>query len=86
MMSEPLYSIGTWDTEEQAYTPQVGVTKSFNITRSELRKAIKDLRDMGYSADRRGNVRDGHDDNDWMVLIEQTDGDTETNIREGWKR
>jgi hypothetical protein len=25
-MTEPLYSIGTWDTEEQAYTPQVGLT------------------------------------------------------------
>jgi hypothetical protein len=82
----PLSSIGTWDMEKQAYTPQAGVEKSFNLTAGELRAAMKRLRELGYSVHRRGNVRDGHDDNDCYVLIERTDGKPEAEILEGWKR
>ena len=32
-----LYSVGTWDTEAQAYTPQAGMKPSFNLTLTELR-------------------------------------------------
>jgi len=80
------YSVGTWDTDKQAYTPQVGVEKSFNLTLRELRHAIGRLRKLGYSAHRRGNIKDGHDDNDFYVLIERIDGKSEQEIIEGWKR
>lgn len=80
-----LYSIGTWDMDAQAYTPQVNVP-SFNLTAFELRQSMRMLRDCGYSVHRRGNAYDGHDDNDWWVLIERTDGKPEEVIREEWKR
>lgn len=82
----PLYSVGTWDTDEQAYTPQVGMKSSFNLTLPQLRHRMRALRCMGYSVHRRGNARDGHDDNDWCVLIERTDGMPEVEILEAWKR
>ncbi len=81
-----LYSVGTWDTEAQAYTPQVGLDKSFNLTLAELRRAIRQLRNLGYLADRRGNIHIGHDDNDWTVLIERTDGKPEAEILQDWNR
>jgi hypothetical protein len=81
-----LYSVGTWNTDEQAYTPQAGLKNCLNITRAELRTRIGALRCMGYSAHRKGNVRDGHDDNDWTVLIERTDGKPKSEILEDWKR
>lgn len=84
-MSEPLYSIGTWDTELQAYTPQIDVP-AFNLTRAELVKSIRLLRDCGYSVHRFGNCRDGHEDNDTAVLIERTDGMPESEIMKGWER
>ena len=79
-MSEPSYSIGTWNTFRQAFTPQRGLSvPSFNITRSQLRQAMKELRRMGYE--------DGtHEDNDPFVLIERTDGKHWKEIRKGWKR
>lgn len=85
-MSEPLYSIGTYDWSLAIYTPQEGVGPCFNITRSELRKRIHELRAIGYTAHRRGNVRDGHEDNDTNVLIERTDGKPEAEILKGWLR
>lgn len=84
-MNQPLYSIGTWDIDAQAYTPQAGVN-CLNITRADLRRRIGSLRCMGYSCHRRGNVRDGHDDNDTSVLIERTDGMPDSEILESWKR
>ena len=80
------YSIGTWDTDDQAYTPQVNGGRWLNLTLWELRRAIRRLRQLGYKADRRGNDRDGHDDNDWMVLIERTEGKSEAEVMEDWKR
>lgn len=80
------YSVGTWDADAQAYTPQIGVEKSFNLTIHELRAAMKTLRQLGYSVHRRRDADGSHDDNDWMVLIERTDGMTEQEILESWKR
>jgi hypothetical protein len=81
-----LYSIGTWDTDEQAYTPQVGLSApSFNIDVWQLRTAMKELRSMGYSC-YRVRFPDGERDSDWSVLIERTDGTPESEIREGWRR
>lgn len=83
-----LYSIGTWDADLQAYTPQVGLTvPSFNIDLWTLKRAMKELRAMGYSCHRYYDPdEDNHDDNDWCVLIERTDGEPETEILERWKR
>jgi hypothetical protein len=82
----PLYSVGTWDSDLGAYTPQVGLTyRCFNITLAQLRQNVRDLKAMGYSAHR--VRRDGeYEDNDWCVLIERTDGKRETEIRKEWRR
>jgi hypothetical protein len=85
-MSEPLYSVGTWDSDAQAYTPQEGLTvPAFNITLGELRAALRDLRKEGYAANR-VRFADGQRDSDWAVLVERTDGLPEHKILEGWKR
>jgi len=82
-----LYSVGTWDAYWQRYTPQRGLTvPSFNITRSQLRVAIRDLRRLGYSAHRRRDSDGEHSDNDVSVLIERTDGAHWKEIMKGWKR
>jgi hypothetical protein len=81
----PLYSIGTWDTEAQAYTPQIGVSKTFNVTHWELLRAMRKLKTLGYSCHRRGDKREELD-NDPFVLIERTDGKPEAEIMEDWKR
>ena len=71
----PLYSVGTWDTETQAYTPQEGLTvPSQNIPLWGLLEVIRQLRAMGYNCHRRRDPSGSHDDNDWSVLIERTDG------------
>lgn len=82
---EALYSVGTWDPDEQAYTPLVEVP-SFNIALWDLRRAIKHLREIGYSAHRTRDHLGGHDDNDWAVLIERTDGKCSEEIMQEWKR
>lgn len=82
-----LYSVGTWDTDKQAYTPQPGLTvPSFNITLGQLRQALKQLRRLGYSAHRRRDADGSHDDNDWAVLVERTDGRHWKEIRRSWNR
>lgn len=86
-MSVPLYSVGTWDTDAQAYTPQEGLSvPSFNIPLWTLRQALRELRDCGYAADRYRDADGSHDANDWAVLVERTDGMPEHEIREAWKR
>lgn len=83
----PLYSVGTWDTDKQAYTPQRGLSvPSFNITREQLRIAMKELRAMHYSCHRYRASNGTYDDNDWCVLIERTDGKHWKEIRRGWNR
>jgi hypothetical protein len=87
------YSVGTWDTDLQCFTPQEGVP-AFNLTLSGLRKSLRLLRECGYTAHRFRSVMvmsDGsemidHGDNDFMVLVERTDGMTEAEILESWKR
>lgn len=46
-MSERLYFVETWDSEKQAFTPQEGVPIG-PYTKFGLRKAIRDLREIGY--------------------------------------
>lgn len=86
-MTTSLYSVGTWDSVKQAYTPQRGLSvPSFNITLEQLRVAMKELRLMGYSC-HRYRAEDGtYDDNDWCVLIERTDGKHWKEIRKSWNR
>lgn len=84
---DPLYSIGTWDTNKQAYTPQKGLSvPSFNITLSQLRIAMKELKSMGYSCHRIRDSFGNYDNNDFFVLIERTDGKSWKEIRKGWNR
>jgi hypothetical protein len=86
-MSEPLYSIGTWDMDLQAYTPQNGVP-AFNLTRGQLRESIKMLRSLKYkyTVHRFRDADGSHEDNDWSVLIERTDGKSEEQILKDWER
>ncbi len=43
-MSEPLYSVGTWNTDLQRFSPQRGLpVPSFNITLHQLRQAVRNL-------------------------------------------
>jgi hypothetical protein len=82
-----LYSIGTWDERKQAYTPQRGLSvPSFNITRAQLRIAMKELRAMCYSVHRFRAADGTYDDNDWCVLIERTDGKHWKQIMKDWQR
>lgn len=84
-MSVPRYSVGTWDTDAQAYTPQVGVP-AFNLTLGELLGSLRMLRKCGYTAHRLRDEDGGHDDNDWSVLVERTDGMGVNAILRSWKR
>ncbi len=71
---QPLYSIGTWDMDSQAYTPQEGLTvPCLNVPLATMRQVVRELRGMGYTCHR---VRcDGeYWNNDTAVLIERTDG------------
>lgn len=87
MEAEPLYSVGTWDTDRQSYTPQAGLSvPSFNMTRRQLLVAVRELRRMGYSAHYVRGSDGEHDANDPMVLIERTDGQHWKEIRRRWKR
>lgn len=70
-----LYSVGTWDTYLQAYTPQAGLTvPSQNVPWRGLLNVVRELKRMNYSCHRRRDADGSHDDNDWCVLIERTDG------------
>ena len=85
-MNKPLYSIGTWDEYRQAFTPQKGAGRSINVSVRQLRRVLRRLRDIGYSAHRRGNCKTDHDDNDSMVLVERTDGLGKAEILKLWER
>lgn len=84
MAETALYSVGTWDTEVQAYTPQTD--PAFNLTASQLRQALKELRRLGYTCHRVRSKGGGHDNNDWAVLVERTDGAPEAQILTSWER
>lgn len=59
---KPKYRVLTWDPELQRFTPQAGV-RAGPYTQFGLRKALRRLRQTGYSADRR----------DYSVLVERID-------------
>jgi hypothetical protein len=83
----PLYSVGTWDGDEQSYTPQIGLTvPSFNMPLRTLRRAMRELIRCGYSCHRRRDADGDYEDNDTSVLIERTDGRAEEDIRRDWQR
>jgi len=71
--------------DAQAFTPQRGVP-AFNLTIHELRASLKALRDCGYEAYRIRSPDGAHDHNDSQVLVERTDGMSEADILERWKR
>jgi hypothetical protein len=74
-VTKPLYSVGTWDTESQAYTPQEGLTvPSQNVPLAGLLAVLRELKTFGYSCHRYRDPDGGHDDNDTSVLVERTDG------------
>lgn len=85
-MTTPLYSVGTWDSESQAYTPQVGLSVPWcNVPIATLRQALRELRRMGYAADRKRDSN-GDYDSDPAVLVERTDGKPEAEILKEWER
>jgi hypothetical protein len=84
---ESRYSIGTWDTDAQAYTPQEGLTvHCVNVPWRTLLQVMRELRLLGYSAHRTRDSDGEHGDNDWSVLVERTNGMTEAEVLAGWKR
>ena len=86
-MNQPLYSIGTYDWERGRYSPQIGVSvPSYNITRSQLLQAMRELKGMGYTCHRRRDANGNHYDNDSDVLIERTDGRPAEDIYHDWDR
>ncbi len=89
-MTEPRYSIGTWDTEAQGFTPHPGL-KAFNLTRTELVEVMRELRGYGYTCHRirerdQHGVHTDETDSDVLVLIERTDGMSEADILKQWER
>ena len=88
MADKPLYSIGTWDTDAQAYTPQPETkTPCINVDIQGLRRHLRELRDEhGYTAHRFRDDDGGHSDNDWSVLVERTDGKSLEEILKDWER
>lgn len=88
-MTQPLYSIGTWDTDEQAFRPHPACPK-LNQTRAELVESMRILQQYGYTCHRYGNTRHEEDgglrDSDPSVLIERTDGKPEAEILKQWER
>lgn len=82
------YSVGTWSPDRQAYTPQVGcsIWPQWHLTRSQLRTILRELRQMGYTAHRVRSADGGHDDNDYSVLVERTDGRTAKEMRRAFRR
>lgn len=86
-MAEALYSVGTWDMDEQAYTPQAGLTvPCINVPWLTLLEVMRQLKSMSYSAHYRRDAKGKHDDNDWSVLVERTDGTAPVDILKGWER
>lgn len=83
----PLYSIGTWCTDTQAYTPQAGLSRSpINCGWRDLLQICRELCQMGYSCHYRRDTNGDHGDNDPSVLIERTDGMAPEEIFKSWER
>ncbi len=91
-MTEPLYSIGTYDHEECAYSRHKDLP-AFNLTRKELVDVMRALQHDGYSCHRfrhrdpkTGELEEWASESDPDVLIERTDGEPVESILERWKR
>ncbi len=69
-MPKPRYDVLTWDGQLGEYTPQRGV-RCRNLTLWGLKRALKALRRMGYSAHYRRDADGGHSDNDPVTLVEK---------------
>ncbi len=91
-MTEPLYSIGTFDHEAYTYSPHRDLP-AFNLTRKQLVEVMRALQQDGYSCHRfrsrdpkTGELEEWASESDPSVLIERTDGEPEESILERWKR
>jgi hypothetical protein len=89
-VSDATYCIGTWDTEQQAFT-QHPELPWYALTRRELVAVMRELQQCGYTCHRvRYRDPDGtltdESDSDVSVLIERTDGRTQQQVREDWRR
>lgn len=87
-MKKRRYSVGTWDPNLGAFTPQKGL-RCINLSIWQLRRVLRALRNGGYSAHRVRTVSalggyDHHSDS--YVLVERTDGMSRAEIIESWKR
>lgn len=72
------YSVRTWDPEEQRYTPQAGLSLPWEgLTLWQVRRALKELRSMGYTAHRYRSASGDHHENDFYVLVERDDQQTD---------
>ncbi len=76
-MSKITYSIRTWDMDLQAFTPQNGIEKWEGLTLWELKSALRDLQELGYTCHRRRDKYGFRDDNDTSVLVERSDEQTD---------
>lgn len=76
------YSVLTWDPAAECYTPQEGMSvPCVDVPLHGMRRALKELRELhGYSCHRRRAANGSHDDNDFSVLVERTDGDVSIDI------
>ncbi len=68
------YSVRTWDMDEQAFTPQVGLSQPWHgLSMWQLKQALKELKAMGYECHRYRDENGGHECNDTSVLVERED-------------
>ncbi len=82
---KPLYSIGTWDSKYQKFSPQPGTTTPWlNVDIHGLRRHLKELRTKGYSCHRFKCPETGYVDSDPSVLVERTDGKPAAAILNSW--
>lgn len=62
------YEVLTWDMDKQAFTPQQGVRRG-PYTIHGLRRALRKLREMGYSC----NYSSAHESGDPAVSVGRVD-------------
>lgn len=77
-MADHTYSVRTWDGDLERYTPQAGLSLPWRgLTIWQLRAALRELRGMGYTAHRYRDEDGEHFDNDYYVLVERDDEETD---------
>ncbi len=81
---KPLYSIGTWDSDREYFSPHPYMTTPWlNVDIHGLRRHLKELKSKGYSC-HRVRHNDSTVDSDPSVLVERTDGSSEASVRNCW--